>query len=120
MKTRACVLHGKGDVGFEYTGTGLALGGMFQVVRSQGAIITVGVSSGPHIPFGALGGKEIRLTGTHRFHAEYFVAARMIAERRIDVRPIITSTLQMEQIRDAFDVARARSSQMKVQLSFAT
>ena len=48
------------------------------------------------------------------------VAARMIAERRIDVRPIITSTLQMEQIRDAFDVARARSSQMKVQLSFAT
>ena len=120
MKTRACVLHGKGDVGFASTRSGLALGAMFPIVRCQDAIITVGVISGLHIPFGALVGKEIRLAGTHGFHAEYFVAARMIAERRIDVRPIITSTLQMEQIRDAFDVARARSSQMKVQLSFAT
>jgi L-idonate 5-dehydrogenase len=44
----------------------------------------------------------------------------MIAERRIDVRPIISATLPMDRIRDAFDVVRDRSLQMKVQLSFAT
>ncbi|KJC41032.1 phosphoesterase [Bradyrhizobium sp. LTSP885] len=108
------------DVGFECTGAGVALGTMFPVVKPRGTIVAVGVSSGAHIPFNALVGKEIRLAGTHRFHAEYPVAARMIAERRIDVRPIITATLPMDRIRDAFDVVRDRTSQMKVQLSFAT
>jgi L-idonate 5-dehydrogenase len=108
------------DAGFECTGVGVALGNMFPVVKPRGTIVAVGVSSGAHIPFNALVGKEIRLVGTHRFHAEYPIAARMIAERRIDVRPIITATLPMDRIRDAFDVVRDRSSQMKVQLSFAT
>ena len=108
------------DTGFECTGAGAALGNMFPVVKPRGVIVAVGVSSGAHIPFNALVGKEIRLAGTHRFHAEYPIAARMIAERRVDVRPIITSTLPMERIREAFDVVRDRSSQMKVQLSFAT
>jgi len=108
------------DAGFECTGVGVALGNMFPVVKPRGVIVAVGVSNGANIPFNALVGKEIRLAGTHRFHAEYPVAARMIAERRIDVRPIITATLPMERIRDAFDVVRNRSSQMKVQLSFAT
>jgi L-idonate 5-dehydrogenase len=93
---------------------------MFPVVRPRGVIVAVGVSNGANIPFNALVGKEIRLAGAHRFHAEYPIAARMIAERRIDVRPIITATLPMDRIRDAFDVVRDRSSQMKVQLSFAT
>jgi L-idonate 5-dehydrogenase len=108
------------DAGFECTGVGVALGDMFPVVKPRGVIVAVGVSNGANIPFNALVGKEIRLAGTHRFHAEYPVAARMIAERRIDVRPIITATLPMERIRDAFDVVRNRSSQMKVQLCFAT
>jgi L-idonate 5-dehydrogenase len=108
------------DVGFECTGVGIALGNMFPVVKPRGTIVAVGVSSGAHIPFNALVGKEIRLAGTHRFHAEYPLAARMIAERRIDVRPIITATLPMESIREAFNVVRDRSSQMKVQLSFTT
>ena len=108
------------DAGFECTGVGVALGNMFPVVKPRGVIVAVGVSSGTHIPFNALVGKEIRLAGTHRFHAEYPIAARMIAERRIDVRPIITATLPMDRIREAFDVVRDRSSQMKVQLSFAT
>jgi L-idonate 5-dehydrogenase len=43
----------------------------------------------------------------------------MIRDRRIDVRPIITSTLPMERVREAFDAARDRKSQLKVQLSFA-
>jgi L-idonate 5-dehydrogenase len=107
------------DAGFECTGAGVALGNMFPVVKPRGTIIAVGVSSGTHIPFNALVGKEIRLVGTHRFHAEYPIAARTISERRIDVRPIITATLPMDRIRDAFDVVRDRSSQMKVQLSFA-
>ena len=105
------------DAGFECTGAGVALGNMFPVVKPRGVIVAVGVSSGAHIPFNALVGKEIRLAGTHRFHAEYPIAARMIAERRVDVRPIISSTLPMERIHEAFDIVRDRSSQMKVRLT---
>ncbi|MDK4718476.1 L-idonate 5-dehydrogenase [Rhizobium sp. CNPSo 3968] len=108
------------DVGFECTGSGIALGNLFPIVKPRGTIVAVGVSNGSHIPFNALVGKEIRLVGTHRFHSEYTLAARMIAERRIDVRPIITSTVPMEHIREAFDIVRDRTTQMKVQLSFAT
>lgn len=107
------------DVAFECTGAPAVLGQAFPVVRPRGSIVAVGVSSGAQIPFNMLVGKEVRLVGSHRFHAEYAVAARMIRERRIDVRPVISATLPMERIREAFDVARDRRSQMKVQLSFA-
>ena len=47
------------------------------------------------------------------------MAAALIRERRIDVKPIITQTLPMERIAEAFQIARDRSTQLKVQLSFA-
>ena len=53
------------------------------------------------IPYNALVGKEIRLVGTHRVHHEYAVAASLIREQRIDVRPVITKTLPMEKIAEA-------------------
>ncbi|RFB81555.1 L-idonate 5-dehydrogenase [Methylovirgula sp. 4M-Z18] len=119
LKTSYSTDKGYFDVGFECSGSGVALGDMFPLIRPRGTIVAVGVSSGAHIPFNALVGKEIKLVGTHRFHEEYPIAARMIAQRRLDARPIITATLPMERIREAFDLVRDRSSQMKVQLSFA-
>jgi len=106
------------DVVFECTGVGGVLKQAFPVIRPRGTIVQVGVTGSADIPINALVGKEIRLVGTHRFHPEYAVAARLIRERRIDVRPVITTTLPMERIAEAFAIARDRSSQMKVQLSF--
>lgn len=106
------------DVAFECTGVGAVLKQLFPVVRPRATIVQVGVSGPAEIPINALVGKEIRLVGTHRFHAEYALAARLIREQRIDVRPVITATLPMERIRDAFSLVRDRSSQMKVILSF--
>ncbi|WP_319244766.1 L-idonate 5-dehydrogenase [uncultured Propionivibrio sp.] len=106
------------DVVFECTGVGGVLKQAFPVIRPRGTIVQVGVTGSADIPINALVGKEIRLVGTHRFHPEYAVAARLIRERRIDVRPVITTTLPMERIAEAFAIARDRLSQMKVQLSF--
>jgi L-idonate 5-dehydrogenase len=106
------------DVVFECTGVGAVLKQVFPVIRPRGTIVQVGVSGGAEIPINALVGKEIKLVGTHRFHSEYAVAARLIRERRIDVSPVITATLPMERIAEAFSVVRDRSSQMKVILSF--
>ena len=106
------------DVVFECTGVGAVLKQAFPVIRPRGTIIQVGICSSADIPFNALVGKEIKLVGTHRFHQEYAVAVRLIREQRIDVRPVISATLPMERIADAFAIARDRSSQMKVLLSF--
>ena len=106
------------DVVFECTGVGSVLKQAFPVIRPRGTIVQVGVTGSADIPINALVGKEIRLVGTHRFHAEYGVAARLIREKRIDVKPVITTTLPMERITEAFGIARDRSSQMKVQLKF--
>ena len=107
------------DVVFECTGVGAVLKQAFPVIRPRGTIVQVGVTGSADIPINALVGKEIRLVGTHRFHHEYAVAASLIREQRIDVKPVITRTLPMEKIAEAFEIARDRSSQMKVQLSFA-
>jgi len=107
------------DVVFECTGVSAVLRQAFPVIRPRGTIVQVGVTLGADIPVNALVGKEIRLVGSHRFHHEYAVAASLIREQRIDVRPVITKTLPMEKIAEAFEIARDRSTQMKVQLSFA-
>jgi L-idonate 5-dehydrogenase len=107
------------DVAFECTGVGTVLKQVFPVVRPRGTIVQVGVTGSADIPINMLVGKEIKLIGTNRFHHEYAVAASLIRKRRIDVRPVITKTLPMEQIAEALAIARDRSSQMKVQLSFA-
>lgn len=106
------------DVAFECTGVGAVLKQAFSVVRPRGTIVQVGVSGVADIPVNALVAKELRLVGAHRFHGEYAVAAQLIRERRIDVRPIISATLPMENIEEAFVLAKDRNAQMKVQLSF--
>lgn len=106
------------DVAFECTGVGAVLKQIFPVIRPRGTIVQVGVMGEAAIPINALVGKEIKLVGTHRANTEFAVAARLIRDGRIDVRPIISATLPMEQIAKAFAIARDRRTQMKVQLSF--
>ena len=70
------------------------------------------------IPIDVLGPKEIRLFGSSRFHREYALAARLLKEGRIDVKPIITATLPFERAVEAFEMASDRKAHMKVQLNF--
>lgn len=107
------------DIVFECTGVGPVLKQTFPVVRPRGTIVQVGVSGGADIPINALVAKEIKLVGTHRFHHEYAVAAGLIRDRRVDVRPVISATLPMERVAEALLMAKDRQSQMKVQLSFS-
>lgn len=107
------------DVVFECTGVGSVLKQAFPIVRPRGTIVQVGVSGSADLPVNALVAKEIRLIGTHRFHHEYALAARLIREQHINVSPVITATLPMESIALAFALARDRCNQMKVQLSFS-
>jgi L-idonate 5-dehydrogenase len=107
------------DVAFECTGVGAVLKSLLPVVGPCGTIVQVGVAGAAEIPINALVAKEINLIGTHRFHKEYAIAAKLIRDGKIDVRPVITATLPMERIAEALTLVKDRNTQMKVQLSFA-
>ena len=107
------------DVAIECTGAGAVLKDIFPVLQPRGTIVQVGTGGDVAIPIGVLVGKEIRLVGAFRFHKEYALAARLIREGRINVKPIITATLPIARAVEAFDLAADRRSQMKVQLSFS-
>jgi L-idonate 5-dehydrogenase len=106
------------DVAIECTGAGTVLKEVIPALRPRGTIIQVGVAGEVSVPINAIVGKEIRLVGSFRFHGEYALAARLIREGRINVKPIITATLPIERAVEAFELAADRRTQMKVQLTF--
>ena len=106
------------DVAIECTGAAAVLKDVIPALRPRGTIIQVGVTGEVPIPINAIVGKEIRLVGSFRFYGEYALAARLIKEGRINVKPIITSTLPGVRALDAFKLASDRRSQMRVQPTF--
>ncbi len=106
------------DVAIECTGAGVVIKDVLPVLRPRGSLVQVGVTGEVAIPINAIVGKEIRIIGAFRFHQEYALAARLIKEGRINVKPIITATLPFERAVEAFEMAADRRSQMKVQLTF--
>jgi len=106
------------DVVIECTGAAVVIKDVIPALRPRGTLIQVGVTGEVPIPINAIVGKEIRLVGSFRFHGEYALAARLLKEGRINVKPIITATLPIARAVEAFEMAADRKSQMKVQLTF--
>ena len=106
------------DVAIECTGAAAVLNDVIAALRPRGTIVQVGVTGEVPIPINAIVGKEITLRGAFRFYGEYALAARLIKEGRINVKPIITATLPIARAVEAFELAADRRSQMKVQLTF--
>ncbi|HSP25307.1 MAG TPA: zinc-binding dehydrogenase, partial [Saliniramus sp.] len=106
------------DVCFECSGAGPALAAAFGVVRPRGTIVRVGIGDIGSLPLNMLVAKDIRLCGSFRFHAEFALAARLLSERRIDVRPLISATYPLSQAMAAFVEAGDKRRAVKVQLVF--
>ena len=106
------------DVAFECTGVGPVIKDVLPVLRPRGTLVQVGVTGEVSIPINAIVGKEIQIKGAFRFHGEYALAARLIKERRINVKPIITATVPVDRAVEAFQMAADRKAHMKVQLTF--
>lgn len=106
------------DVAIECTGAGAVLESILPIVRPRGTIVQVGNGGTVQIPVGTVVSKELVLRGSFRFHEEFAIAARLIRERRIDVRPIITASLPLADAVRAFDLAADRRAHSKVQIVF--
>lgn len=106
------------DIVFECSGAAPAIASAIAALRPQGRLVQVGVAGLVPVPINALVGKEITYQGTQRFDVEFAEAVQMIAQGRIDVRPIITGRFPMDRAAEAFATAADRSQAVKVHLDF--
>ena len=107
------------DLAFECSAAAPAIASAIASVRPRGRIVQVGVTGNQPVPINALVGKEIQFVGTHRFHAEFAEAVKLIDESRIDVKPMITHSIPVDRLDEAFRIAGDRTKAVKAQLTFA-
>lgn len=112
--------QGKGqlDILFECSGAASALAGGIAALRPRGVIVQLGLGGEMALPMMQITAKELELRGSFRFHAEFAMAVRLMAEGLIDVKPLLSHRLPLERAVEAFDLARDKGRAMKVQLEF--
>lgn len=104
------------DVLFECSGVAAALVDAIPAIKSRGIIVQLGLGGDMTLPVQQLTAREIQLRGSFRFHEEFFTGVSWMLNKQIDVRPLITHTLPMDQAVDAFNLATDRSQALKVHL----
>lgn len=110
--------RGSFDVVFECSGSQQAIATAYAVVRPGGRIVTVGLGGDVMIPLGAAVTKEIEVIGTFRFDEEFAWAVDLIAQRTVDIAPLVTSVVPLAEFQAGFDLASDRTKSMKVQIAF--
>lgn len=107
------------DVMFECSGAAVALASGISVMRPGGVIMQLGLGGDMSVPMMAMTAKELSLRGSFRFHTEFAMAVNLMLGGLIDVKPLISHTLPMDNAEDAFVIASDRSQAMKAQIDFA-
>lgn len=112
---------GKGtfDVLFECTGVAAALAGGIAALRPRGVIVQLGLGGDMQLPVQAITAKELELRGSFRFHREFFTGVQLMRKGLIDVKPLITQTMALDDAVAAFELAADRTQAMKAQIAFA-
>jgi L-idonate 5-dehydrogenase len=114
--------RGKGyfDVLFECSGAAPALAAGIQALRPRSVILQLGLGGDMNVPVQALTAKELDLRGSFRFHEEFAVAVRLMQQGQINVKPLISHTLPLDDALRAFEIASDRSQSMKAQIEFCS
>ena len=107
------------DLLYECTGVAAALAGAIAVLRPRGVILQLGLGGDMSLPMMAITAKELELRGSFRFHGEFAVGVGLMRKGQIDVRPLITHTVGLDEAESAFRLASDRSQAMKTQIVFS-
>jgi L-idonate 5-dehydrogenase len=71
------------------------------------------------LPMMQITAKELVIKGSFRFHSEYATAISLMQKGLIDVKPLISETVGLQDARKGFELANDRSKAMKVQIAFS-
>ena len=72
-----------------------------------------------NVPMMLITSRELDLRGSFRFHEEFATAAQLMQAGLIDVKPLISHTLPLDEAEQAFRIASDRAQAMKAQIAFA-
>ena len=106
------------DVLFECSGVASALASAIPAIRPLGTIAQLGLGGDMTLPMQAMTAKELQLKGSFRFHTEFYTAVEMMCKDRINVRPLITHVMGIDDAVSAFECATDRSQAIKVNIAF--
>lgn len=106
------------DVLYECSGAQAALTSAIAAMRPGATILQLGLGGDMTLPMMQITAKELVLKGSFRFHAEYATAISLMQKRLIDVKPLITETVGLQEAVKGFELASDRSKAMKVQIAF--
>jgi L-idonate 5-dehydrogenase len=107
------------DVLYECSGAQAALVGGIAALRPRGIIVQLGIGGEMTLPMLAITAKELDLRGSFRFHEEFSVGVSLMRKGLIDVKPLITHSVPLNDAISAFEIASDRSRAMKAQIVFA-
>ena len=106
------------DIMIEASGTEAALRTGLECLKPRGVLIQLGLGGDVMVPQNMIVAKEIEIRGSFRFREEFALAVDLINRRRVDLRPLLTDVIGVDDAVQAFDLALDRSRAMKVQLAF--
>jgi L-idonate 5-dehydrogenase len=106
------------DVLYECSGAQAALTGAIAVLRPGATILQLGLGGDMTLPMMQITAKELALKGSFRFHGEYATAMSLMRKGLIDVKPLISQTVSLQDAKQGFELASDRSQAMKVQIDF--
>jgi L-idonate 5-dehydrogenase len=107
------------DVLYECTGAAPALTAGIHAMRPGGTIMQLGLGGDMTLPMMAITAKELSLKGSFRFHDEFQTGVSLMQKGLIDVKPLITHTVGIDEAVAGFKLASDRTQSMKAQISFA-
>ena len=113
---------GKGyfELMYECSGNVQALSSGIAALKPASVLMQLGLGGDMTLPMMQLTAKEIDLRGSFRFHPEFRTAVELMLSGLVDVKPLITHTVDLADAESAFLIANDRSKAMKTQISFNT
>ncbi|MBX3530694.1 MAG: L-idonate 5-dehydrogenase [Rhizobiaceae bacterium] len=109
---------GSFDVLYECSGATAALAAAVAVLRPRAIAVQLGLGGDVNLPMTAFTAREIELRGSFRFHEEFPVGVELMKKRLIDVRPLISHTVGLDDALAGFELASDRGRSLKVQINF--
>lgn len=106
------------DVLFECSGAAPALVAAIPALRPQGTIMQLGLGGDMTLPMMAITAKELSLKGSFRFHSEFATGVSMMRKGLINVKPLMTHQVSLQDATSGFELASDRTQAMKVHIKF--
>lgn len=106
------------DVMFECSGAQAALVSGIAALKPCGTIMQLGLGGEMSLPMMQITSKELKLCGSFRFHEEFSLAVELMQKGLVDLKPMISHVIDLDDAEQAFKIANDREQAMKVQITF--